>query len=177
MNIDFFTNKKKLYFAKVRPDAIIPTKNKEDAGYDIYACFDVDFMVIPPHQTKLIPTGIASALSTKYYIQIEERGSTGSKGIKKSAGVIDSGYRNEWFIAITNSTDVKIIISKLSKQELINYIGLTAVENSIIYPYTKAIAQAVVHEVPEMTIEEINYDALLTIPSKRGTGSLGSSGK
>ncbi len=72
---------------------------------------------------------------------------------------------------------MKIIISKLSKQELINYIGLTAVENSIIYPYTKAIAQAVVHEVPEMTIEEINYDALLTIPSKRGTGSLGSSGK
>ena len=44
-------------------------------------------------------------MPSKYYFQVEERGSTGSKGIKKSAGVIDSGYRGEIFIAITNSTD------------------------------------------------------------------------
>ena len=50
-------------------------------------------------------TGIACALPTKYYFQVEERGSTGSKGIKKSAGVIDSGYRGEIFIAITNTTN------------------------------------------------------------------------
>ena len=34
-----------LYFAKVNPDAIIPTKEKENAGYDIYACFDKDFFI------------------------------------------------------------------------------------------------------------------------------------
>ena len=27
-------------------------------GFDIYACFDEDYIVINPHETKLIPTGI-----------------------------------------------------------------------------------------------------------------------
>ena len=48
---------------------------------------------------------------------------------------------------------------------------------AIIYPYEKAIAQLIVHEVPKMNIKEVTYDALLKIPSKRGTGALGSSGK
>ena len=48
-----------LYFAKVKPNAIIPSKRDEDAAYDIYACFDDDYLVIPPHKTVLIPTGIA----------------------------------------------------------------------------------------------------------------------
>ena len=50
-------------------------------------------------------------------------------------------------------------------------------EWSIVYPYTKAIAQLVVHEVPKMNVKEISYDELKEIPSKRGSGSLGSSGK
>lgn len=183
-----------LIFAKVKPNAIIPSKRDEDAGMDIYACFDEDYMVISPHETKLIPTGIASALSNKYYIQIEERGSTGSKGIKKSAGVIDSGYRNEWFIAITNSTEKHLIISKLSMQELIEKYGkinffdmyfldeehcdvYLREDSTIIHPYSKAIAQAVVHEVPIMNIAELSYQELLMIESERGIGALGSSRK
>ena len=89
-------------FAKVRENAIIPTKRDEDAGFDLYVCFDEDYIMINPLETKLIPTGIAVAIPTDYYFQIEERGSTGSRGIKKSAGVIDSGYRNEIFVAITS---------------------------------------------------------------------------
>lgn len=95
-------------FAKVKENAIIPSKTLENAGYDIYGMFGDNSdknRIVKPHQTKLIPTGIACALPTKYYFQVEERGSTGSKGIKKSAGVIDSGYRGEIFIAITNTTD------------------------------------------------------------------------
>lgn len=95
-------------FAKVKDNAIIPSKTLENAGYDIYGIFGDNSdknRIIKPHQTKLIPTGIACALPTKYYFQVEERGSTGSKGIKKSAGVIDSGYRGEIFIAITNTTN------------------------------------------------------------------------
>ena len=72
-----------LVFAKVRPDAIIPTKDNENAGYDIYANFEEDYIIIPPHKTTLISTGIASAISDKYYLQVHERGSTGSKGIKQ----------------------------------------------------------------------------------------------
>lgn len=95
-------------FAKVKDNAIIPSKTLENAGYDVYGVFGDNSdknRIVKPHQTKLIPTGIACALPTKYYFQVEERGSTGSKGIKKSAGVIDSGYRGEIFIAITNTTN------------------------------------------------------------------------
>ena len=170
-----------LVFAKVKPNAIIPTKDDENAGYDIYACFDEDYMVIPAHTTKLIPTGIAAATTEKYYLNVAERGSTGSKGMKYSAGIIDSSYRGEIFIALTNSNNVPIVISKLKEEEdkekedkkvtLMNDLGC------IIYPYSKAIAQLIVHEVPKMNVKEITYEELKKIPSKRGTGALGSSGK
>ena len=105
----------KLYWAKVRPNAIIPTKNREDAGYDIYACFDEAYIMIPPHTTASIPTGIACAVRDKYYLQVQERGSTGSIGMKYGAGVIDSSYRGEIFIVITNTNDVPIVIASKEK--------------------------------------------------------------
>ena len=100
--MEYFEDDKNIYFAKLNEKAIIPSKEEENAGYDIYACFDEDYIEVPPFSTKLIPTGIAWASSPKYYMQIEERSSTGTKGIKKSAGVIDSGYRGEMKIAISN---------------------------------------------------------------------------
>lgn len=194
-----------LVFAKVKPDATIPTKEKENAGYDIYACFDEDFIVIPAHSTKLIPTGIAAAVSDKYYLQVHERGSTGSKGMKYGAGVVDSSYRGEIFVCLNNVNDADLIISKIGKDELIekyatiyndelwgnDYLKINygedefdyiLIENNnlfgaFMYPYSKAIAQLVVHEVPVMNVQEITYEELLQIPSKRGTGALGSSGK
>mgnify|MGYP000734891585 FL=1 len=78
-------------FAKVRPTAVIPTKRDEDAGFDIYADFEDDFIIIDPHTTTLIPTGIASACDVDYCFILKERGSTGSKGIAQRCGVIDSG--------------------------------------------------------------------------------------
>jgi dUTP pyrophosphatase len=164
-----------LIFAKVRPDAKIPTREEGNAGYDIYACFDEDYITIKAHETKLIPTGIASALHPSKYLQVEERGSTGSKGIKKSAGVIDSSYRGEIFIAITNTNDKWLYISKLNEEEMMNKTLYNT--GDILYPYTKAIAQLVVHEVPDMNVMEISYEELKEIPSTRGDGKLGSSGK
>lgn len=165
----------KLYWAKVKPNAIIPTKEKENAGYDIYPCFDEDYIIIRPHHTKLIPTGIACAVRSCYYLQVQERGSTGSKGIKYGAGVIDSGYRGEIFISITNTNDLPVIITKdINIAETDSIIKETS---AIVYPYEKAIAQLIVHNVIDMNEEEINYEELQNIPSRRGTGMLGSSGK
>ena len=200
MNITLEEND--LLFAKVRPDAIIPTKNDEDAGYDIYANFEGDYMVVRPHFTRLIPTGIASAMSDKYYLQVQERGSTGVIGMKYGAGVIDSGFRGEIFMCINNINSHYIIISKLSKEELIDKYGEKDEEgdieipvdplkpedgslwfllggkfNPIIHPYKKAIGQLIVHEVPTMNVKEVTYEDLMQIPSKRGTGKLGSSNK
>lgn len=83
----------KLYWAKVREDAQIPSKRQEDAGYDLYPCFEEDFMRIDPLHTVLIPLGVASAFDDNYVLFLKERGSTGVKGMSVRAGVIDSGYR------------------------------------------------------------------------------------
>ena len=42
------TQMKTIYFAKVKPEAKIPSKRDEDAGYDIYACFEEDFVKFEP---------------------------------------------------------------------------------------------------------------------------------
>ena len=42
-------------FAKIRETAIIPSKKPEDAGYDMYANFEEDYLVIEPGKTKAIP--------------------------------------------------------------------------------------------------------------------------
>ena len=163
-------------FAKVNPKAIIPSKRDEDMGFDIYACFDESYIVIKPHETKLIPTGIASACNPKYGFLLRERGSTGSKGIALRAGVIDSGYRNEWFVGLTNTTNKVLIISKLPEEKTLEIYG--KFDNPIfVYPYSKAIAQALVVPIPKVDVEEISYEELKSIESERGMGKLGSSSK
>ena len=163
-------------FAKVRPTAKIPTKRVEDAGYDIYADFEEPFILINPHETVLIPTGIASACDTDYCFVLKERGSTGTKGIAQRCGIIDSGYRDEWFVPITNTTDDYIMIAK-SDNTSTDVFGSIPMKKIIRYPYEKAICQALIIPVPTVDVEEYTYEELLAIPSSRGTGALGSSGK
>ena len=164
-------------FAKVNSNAIIPSKRDEDMGFDIYACFDEDYMMINPHETRLIPTGIASACDPNYGFVVFERGSTGSKGIARRCGIIDSGYRNEWFIGLTNTTNKVMFISKLSEQETYNKHYEDVMPESFVYPYSKAIAQALVVPVPKTEVQELSYEDLKTIKSERGMGALGSSNK
>lgn len=163
--------KDKLFWAKVKPNAIIPTKRLEDGCYDIYACVDQDEIVIEPHEIVEIPTGIASAFSHKYRLDFQrERGSTGSIGLVPRCGQIDSGYRGEIFLKMQNVTNKTIIISKTAKVKV-------EVDNQIFYPMNKAICQAALEIVPKVEEKEISYEELLKIPSERGTGKLGSSGK
>jgi dUTP pyrophosphatase len=159
-------------FAKVHPNAQIPTKRDEDVGYDIYSCFEEDWIRIEPHTNKLIPTGIASAFDEDWGIILRERGSTGVANLKVSAGVIDSGFRNQWFVCLYNGNDKPLYIAKYLN-------GEQSPENkdAIVYPYSKAIAQALVIPVPKTYVEEIEYEELAKIPSERGTGMLGSSNK
>ena len=163
-------------FAKVRPTAKIPTKRVEDAGYDIYADFEEPFILINPHETVMIPTGIASPCDTDYCFVLKERGSTGTKGIAQRCGIIDSGYRDEWFVPITNTTDDYIMIAK-SDDTSTDVFGSIPMKKIIRYPYEKAICQALIIPVPTVDVEEYTYEELLAIPSSRGTGALGSSGK
>lgn len=157
--------------SKIRPEAKIPNKREEDAGFDLYPCFDEDYIIILPHKTKLIPTGLATAFSPDYVMLLRERGSTGAKGMALRSGVVDSGYRGEIFVGITNTNDFPIVILKNVQDKTWER------HHYIIYPYSKAIAQAIFVEPPKAKFEEIPYEDLLKIESERGIGKLGSSQK
>lgn len=159
-----------LILSKVKCKAMIPSKREEDGCYDIYACFDEKYMIINPHQCELIPTGIASAFSPKYRLAIRERGSNTKSTLITMAGQVDSGYRGEIFVALYNGNDVPVLITK-------DVSDVIRTDNSISVPYSKAIAQFAMEEVPKLNITEVQYQELLMIKSERGTGSLGSSNK
>ena len=173
--------KNEIYFSKIREGAKIPSKRDEDAGYDMYACFDEDFLVIEPGETRAVPTAIAIAFNKKYYAQIEERSSMAKLGIKKSGGVFDSGYRGEYFIMTYNTNKKPFIISKAAADELEDKIEINGKiykkSESIIYPYTKAICQIVMQEIPKLKSYEISYDELKEIDSERKAGGFGSTNK
>ena len=68
-------------------------------------------MVIRPHGTVLVPTGITTAFSPKYRISIRERGSNANLAIVL-AGQIDSGFSG-MFVALYNTSDVSIYIIRV----------------------------------------------------------------
>ena len=162
---------KKLYWAKVKEEAILPSKREEDAGYDLYPCFEQEYIEIQPNETKLIPLGVASAFDPQYVMLLKERGSTGTKGMAQRAGVIDSGYRGEYMAPITNVNQKPIRIAKQS-------IAQTWKDSDcIIYPYEKAVCQGVLVVMPQLESEELTYEDLQKLESDRMAGKLGSSGK
>ena len=162
----FTTNQ--IWFAKTHRDTKIPTKRKEDAGYDIYPAFDEQYMRIETHETRMIPTGLHSAFSSDHVIILKERGSTGTKGIGQRSGVIDSGYRGEWMIPITNHNTVPVYIVK--DKDIVPF-------DCIAYPYDKAICQALLVPIIHAETEEKTIDEINSVLSERGDGKLGSSGK
>lgn len=160
-----------IYFAKLYPNVKIPTKRDEDAGYDIYAYFDEDYIKIEPQTTVLIPTGIISAFPKEIVGILKERGSTGTKGMGQRSGVIDSGYRGEWIVPITNLNKKPIIIAKD------NVVSSFDKDDNIIYSYNKAIAQCLFLELPQVYGKELSAEMILSMNSERGSGKLGSTNK
>jgi len=170
-------NNKVVYFSKVKPDAIIPTKREEDGCYDIYACFNENEIIIPAHTVKLIPTGIASAFPPDYRIAFRERGSNTKSTLQVMAGQIDSGYRGEFFTALYNGNDCPVTISKDFNDVTKTYKTESDELEEVFVPYKKAICQFAIEEVPKVIINEISYEDLQKFISERGIGKLGSSNK
>lgn len=157
-------------FAKLREDAILPSKRDEDSDYDLYACFDGDELVIPPLSTEFIPTGIISAFPKELGIKLEERGSNAKWCGIVQAGVIDSGYRGEWIVAMYNGNRVPVHITKSVTQ-------VERREDAVLVPYSKAVCQFHVRRIEDVKIEELGREEILAVRSERGAGKLGSSGK
>ncbi len=157
----------RILFAKVKDEARIPTKRDEDAGYDIYACFAEPCFRFEPFETKIVPSGIISAFPAEYVAILKERGSTGTRGIGQRAGVIDSGYRGEWLISMTNHNDRPLVIAKE------DYASSHDLSDCVVYPYEKAICQALFVPLAVLHAEAVDAETILAMPSERGAGRLG----
>jgi dUTP pyrophosphatase len=82
----------------------------EDLGYDV---FSLEGAVVAPRATVKVRTGIAvearhPATGAPLGLLVRDRSSMAAKGIATTAGVIDSGYRGEILILMTNLGDAPV---------------------------------------------------------------------
>jgi dUTP pyrophosphatase len=149
----------KVYIERLRDDIELPEyKNIGDAGMDVRAAIDT---IIYPGETKVVPVGLKVAIPIGYEIQVRPRSGLSYKTplrIANSPGTIDSGYRDEVGIIITN-TSPRIEESLLEDAYLINK--------------GDRIAQLVLKQVETIEWEEV--DDITTVEGDRG-GGFGSTG-
>lgn len=143
----------KINIKKLNENAIIPTRGSEyAAGMDLYACTNTQ-IVIAPHQTVKIGTGLAIELPDGYFGAIVARSGMATKqGLAPAnkIGIADSDYRGEYIVALHNHSD----------------------ESQIINP-AERIAQLVI--MPYLVIEFNEVDELTK--TERGKSGFGSTGK
>lgn len=70
------------------------------SGLDLHAACET---VMWPHSTRVIPTGIAIELRVGYEGQVRGRSSLSKLGLIASVGTIDSDYRGEIGVVLTNT--------------------------------------------------------------------------
>ncbi len=87
--------------------ATIPTRQYDgDAGYDLYADIQ-EPIIIKPHTTEFIHTGIAIEVPDGYFGAVFARSGLASKqGLRPAncVGVCDSRYRGEYMVALHNDS-------------------------------------------------------------------------
>ena len=141
----------KVQIKKLSEDAVIPQyAHKTDAGADVYAIEDV---TLKPHETQLIKTGISVAIPVGYEIQVRPRSGLSLKTglrVANAPGTIDSDYRGEVCVIMTNTANLSQTINKGDK-----------------------IAQLVISAVP--MIDWVEVDELDS--TERGEGGFGSTDK
>lgn len=95
-------------FTKLTPKAHIPTRgSKMAAGYDLYACIDEE-IIVAPHETVMVPTGLAIEPPTGTFGAIFPRSGLATKrGLRPAncVGVCDEDYRGQYIVALHNDTD------------------------------------------------------------------------
>lgn len=139
---------------KLSPNAIIPKyAHLTDAGADICA---IEETKIEPGETKIIKTGIAVSIPVGYEIQVRPRSGLSLRSglrIANAPGTIDSDYRGEIGVIMTNTNDIPYVIDEGMK-----------------------IAQLVISPVPMIRWEEVETVEDLGITERQADG-FGSTGK
>ena len=142
----------KINIKKLNEKAIIPAYGSAyAAGADLYACIEND-VVIKPHETVLIPTGIALELPEGLAGLIYARsGLATKKGLAPAnkVGVVDCDYRGEVKVSLHNHSEIAQTVA----------VG-------------ERVAQLVI--TPYITAEFVTVDELSE--TVRGAGGFGSTG-
>ena len=169
-----------LYWHRLSPKAVVPSKRDEDAGYDIYTI--ENDVWIKPFEKRLMSTGLSYAMdeNSPFWLFVVDRGSTGSRGLHVHCGVLDSGYRGEVFVCISNDNAYPVhftdAVDKPTMREKGHWFWK---KRWLEYPITKGIAQIVVFSLPRTNAAEIDADTWekMRFNSERGEGKLGASNK
>lgn len=122
------------------------------AGYDIFACLDHD-VILYPHKTTKIGTGLAAELPIDSWLGIFARSGLATKeGLRPAncVGVVDSDYRGEIIVAVHNDSNA---IRTITPDEKIGQV--------VLFPKLNCSFEEV---------DELN-------DTERGTGGFGSTGK
>lgn len=142
----------KVNIKKLNDKAIIPAYGSAyAAGADLYACIEND-VVVKPHETVLIPTGIALELPEGLAGLIYARsGLATKKGLAPAnkVGVVDCDYRGEVKVSLHNHSEIAQTVA----------VG-------------ERVAQLVI--TPYITAEFVTVDELSE--TVRGAGGFGSTG-
>lgn len=159
-NFNWYMNlpKLNLKIKKLTNTAQLPTHGSlYAAGLDLYADIPSNHesnpLIIEPHQTILIHTGLAMAIPSGFFGAIYARSGLASKQSLRPAncvGIIDADYTGEVMVALHNDSD--------NPQAII---------------HNQRIAQLILQPVFDTTIIEV--DNLAT--TDRGEGGFGSSGR
>ena len=143
----------KINMKKLTDTAIMPERGSAyAAGYDLFVDTDKE-IEIAPHQTAMLPTGLAMEIPEGYFGGIFARSGLASKeGLRPAncVGVVDADYRGEVRVALHNDSEVVRVIAPKQK-----------------------IAQLVI--VPFLSVEFEEVESLSD--TVRGAGGFGSTGK
>lgn len=152
-----------------REGARIPSYARDgDAGMDVCAAED---MFIHEGETVIIPTGLKLAIPKGYEIQVRPRSGISLNTplrISNSPGTIDSGYRHELGIIVTNLSQ--------RNEENRELLGIQDKGNRQgIYKIIKGdrVAQIVIQKVPRMKFKVVDSVAHIGINRGGGFGSTG----
>jgi len=140
-------------FAKLSPEAIIPTQGSpQAAGWDLYA---LEETIVRRNVSSMIKTGLAIAIPMGWEGQIRCRSSLGKKGMimPNGIGTIDSDYRGELMVLAT-------------------WIGEG---DEFVVQKGERVAQILFSKVPTVKFVERKLEDLGS--TQRGKGGFGSSGR
>lgn len=134
---------------KLDESAVVPNKEDGNIGWDFCTNVGQEICLYPGERFKF-PTGIALEIPSGYAMMLWDRSGLSTKeGLHRLAGVIDSAYRGEIIVCLTN-------------------LGLEPV---IVKPGQKIIQGIIQEEIPAKMIVVDNLSE-----TKRGDKGFGSTG-